>query len=252
MSRLSLFSRAYFSFSFSTPLRGRDSTAVRPAAAFPRARPENRSAGRSAGSRPDWRGTGLRAPRPGSSMSRALVSMVGTTTKVRHSGGIPPPKSPFAAGGAASHQCCQPVHQRHRQLAGAQYREKAEEQKHPFWHLRGGRLRHKALCEECRHQKNRAQIDDQRVAAGQSAQSRESGVAHLRVAFELRQSLVDQVEADMSRALVAPSFPRVGGALVRQLDRFARHLAFGQPAASSRSSPRRAGNGSRVAKSILP
>ena len=42
------------------PTRG----AARPRAAIPPARPENRSASQSAGVRRDWRGTGLRAPRP--------------------------------------------------------------------------------------------------------------------------------------------------------------------------------------------
>ena len=77
---------------------GPAAAAARPPAAFPLPRPENRSAGRSAGFRPDLPGTGLPAPRPGPRCSAALVSMVGTTTRVRDSGGMPLEKSMRGSG----------------------------------------------------------------------------------------------------------------------------------------------------------
>src|SRR5205823_14279350 len=50
-------------------------------------------------------------------------------------------------------------------------------------------------------------------------------------ALEALPTLVDEVIPDVRRAIVVAAFPGAGGALVRQLDRLARDLAFGQMAA---------------------
>src|SRR5260370_40426637 len=51
----------------------------------------------------------------------------------------------------------------------------------------------------------------------------ERGDARLRAALELRQSLIDEIEAYMSRSIAGA----LGGrGCLRQLDRFTRHLAF--------------------------
>ena len=53
------------------------------------------------------------------------------------------------------------------------------------------------------------------------------GQAHFRCLLKMRQSLVYQVKADV-RGPITVAVP--GGTLMRQLDRFARHLVLGQPA----------------------
>src|SRR3990172_7774318 len=54
-------------------------------------------------------------------------------------------------------------------------------------------------------------------------------MAYRKRLFELGQSLVDQVEADMCSAIIAAVPVRT---LLRQPDRFTRHLALGKPAVS--------------------
>jgi len=89
------------------------------------------------------------------------------------------------------------------------------------------RLRQQACGKRRREQRDRAQIQQQRVSPGAALQGRGGGSLHQRRALELRQPLVDQIEPDMRRSIVSALSRR---ALVRQLDRLARDLAFGQSA----------------------
>ena len=68
-------------------------------------------------------------------------------------------------------------------------------------------------------------IQEQGGLARCSAQGFGTGQPQLRTALELHSTLVDQVEADMREPIVAGGF---GDALAREVDRPARHLAFGQ------------------------
>ena len=73
-------------------------------------------------------------------------------------------------------------------------------------------------------------------------------MTHLRRALEARPALVDQIEADVRRAIVVAALSGgAGGALVRELDRLARDLAFGQSGCPSRS-PRRRGDSGRASR----
>jgi hypothetical protein len=117
----------------------------------------------------------------------------------------------------------QPVHQRHRQPAGAQQGEGAEQGERPTLQPAGMRLRTQGPGEKRRQQKDRAQEEEQREPAGHAPESLEDRQAHLRFPLQLRQSPVDQVEPDMRRAIVR-TVP--GRSLTGQLDRLASHCVF--------------------------
>ena len=129
-----------------------------------------------------------------------------------------------------------------RQMTCAQNRQEPDQRKCPTLQRAGMRLCQQASGEDRRHQRDRAQIEQQRKPAAPSAadaSDREWRTSSR--SFELRQSLVDQVEADMCRAIVA-AVPRLAPSCASS-NRFARHLAFGEAAVLSLSFPPHGGNG---------
>jgi len=72
-----------------------------------------------------------------------------------------------------------------------------------------------------RQQQDSAQVDEQGESATRPAQGPRDGPLHLRRPFQLRQPLVDQIEADVLGALVARASARLG-----QTDRLACHFAL--------------------------
>ena len=122
-----------------------------------------------------------------------------------------------------------PVHQRHRQLAGA------DESRHPDPRQLPGRQTGATRDHQQCAGKNRAcnadrtQVERQGRAPQQPQHRVPGRHPHLRGVFKLRQAGIDQVEADMRCAVSAPES---GRRRVRQLHRLARHLAFGKRAAA--------------------
>ena len=121
----------------------------------------------------------------------------------------------------------QPVHQRHRQPAGAQQGEGAEEGERPTLQPAGMGLRRQAPGEKRGQQKDRAQVEEQREPARHGPESLEDRQACLRFPLQPRQSPVDQVEPDMGRSIVR-TVP--GRSLAGQQDRLPRHIGFVQSA----------------------
>ena len=81
---------------------------------------------------------------------------------------------------------------------------------------------------ECaREQRNRSEVQRQREPSSDLSQSRENGNFDTGRAFQLRKPVIDQVEADVRRSIVAPL---AGRARARQLDRFCGYPRLGQPA----------------------
>ena len=161
----------YFAFSASIRVSGQLQQRRRPRRAIPAC--ASRKVGQQAEVqvvRRDWPGTGPPAPRPDLRRSAALVSMVGTTTSVRDCR-----RDAFGEVHARQRmrrhqQGCQPVHQRHRQLAGGQQRERCRSAPAPN--------RHTPAASACasrpppmitREQRDGAQIQEQWEAARRSA-----------------------------------------------------------------------------------
>ena len=101
-------------------------------------------------------------------------------------------------------------------------------------------LRQEAPGNDCRKQHDRTHIQEQRKPAGHSAKRLKEGAAPGHCRLELRQSLIDQVKADMGRAVVAAvSWPRPRGP-IGSPGALPRFRSAGWP---WRSSPRHGGSG---------
>ena len=116
-----------------------------------------------------------------------------------------------------------PVNQGDRQMTGAQKREQSDQPEWPALQSAGRRLRREAPGENSRYQQDGAAIQQQREPAADLAQHLSGREAHPRDSLEQCQSLVEQVEPDVRRPVVAAFLSR---SLMRQLDRFMRHLAL--------------------------
>ena len=125
-------------------------------------------------------------------------------------------------------QRCQPVHQRYAQLTGSQQRDDADRHQQPVRRPGGKRLRQQACRDDRRDQSDAAQVREQWEAACRRAQGLGAGTADLRCALELRQTLVDQVVADVpgTIASAAASIAR-HCTHARQVDRLAGNLDLG-------------------------
>ena len=133
-------------------------------------------------------------------MPAALVSIVGTTTKVRDSGGFRR-RNPIAAAHAGHQQRRQPVHERDRQLA-RRAAPRRQERRAPSPTCRRRWPAPTARQRRSGNQSDRAEIKRQGRALPIRCAMSNGGIAPGRV-LELRQSRVDQVEPDMGRSIVA-------------------------------------------------
>ena len=130
-------------------------------------------------------------------------------------------------------QSRQPIDQRHCQLARAQQRGDADQRQQPSSDPFCTCSSEKSAGERRRQQCDSAQIKRQRILAKESPQQLDWRVLHVSRALQLQQSRADQVVPDMR-------CPRIGAGaaigfcpgLMRQLNRFARHGAFGKRAIS--------------------
>src|SRR6266540_4299595 len=84
-----------------------------------------------------------------------------------------------------------------------------------------------ARSQYAREQRNRAEVQRQREPSSDFSQSRENGHFDTGRAFQLWKPVIDQVEADVRRSIVAAL---AGRARARQLDRLCGYLRLGQPA----------------------
>jgi len=102
-------------------------------------------------------------------------------------------------------QSSERVHRRHGQLTRSeQGKHDDQRQKLP---ARAGDM---SICSEtrsecAREQRNRPEVQRQREPSSDFSQSRENGNFDTGRAFQLRKPVVDQVEADVRRSIVAPS-----------------------------------------------
>ncbi len=122
----------------------------------------------------------------------------------------------------------QPVDQGYGRLTCAHQREDAEQTEHPTMKGTGMRLCHQGSGDDRCNQRDRAYVQQQRKLAARLPKRFRDSKADLHFALKLLQSLVDQVEADMRRVIIA-ALP--GRAFQRKLDRRARHLGLGSRAA---------------------
>ena len=130
-------------------------------------------------------------------------------------------------------QSRKPVHQRYRQLAGAQRGDDAGRGEQPAAQSACVRLAEQPSREYCRQEHDGSQVQDQRKPQARLAQGSHGGPANLCRLLELGQPFVREVVTNMRRASGADSDARdqrARRALVRQLDRFARDVAFRQAA----------------------
>src|SRR4030042_6478464 len=108
-------------------------------------------------------------------------------------------------------------------MTRAQEQQESDQREVPTLYPTGMRLHQQAPAENPRRQRDRTEIKEQRRLTYPFLKSLCGGSAYLHGPFELRQSLVDEVETNMGRSFVAVF---LGRALAGQLDRLGRHLAF--------------------------
>ncbi len=164
-------------------------------------------------------------------MFSALVSIVGTTTSVRDAGGNPREKSIRGSGrGVTSSVASQfTIPTASWLVASSRTMPSVASSGSPTPSLRATASR--AAVRVTVIDRDRAQVEQQGNPPPDPGEGLERGHAHRRRSFELRPPVVDQVEADVGGAIVvAVAAGLAGDAFVRQLDRLARHLAFGQVA----------------------
>ena len=172
---------------------------------LPRGRRRSRSAARSAGARRGWRGSAPRAPRPGRRSPSALASIVGTTTSVRDCGGNAAREVHARQRLRRHEQRREPVHERDRELAGGEQRAgrraaRAASRATPS----RARLRAAApAASSAVTTRDRAEVA---ATAGRAApiaaHARRAVRAHPAARSSCGRPVVDQVEADVGRALV--------------------------------------------------
>ncbi len=132
-------------------------------------------------------------------------------------------------------QARDPVHERHRQLAGRQQGDRAGGQQPPSRRGRGEariarvrRPQHRQADLQQRQAADSADIQPQRPPVAGAAHPLPGHEAHQRHAFEHRPAAVDEPPADM--CLLRPVGAGTGGSLARQLDRRAGQFVLGQRA----------------------
>ena len=121
----------------------------------------------------------------------------------------------------------QPVHQRHRELAGGQQREDAERRQCPIVQVVRLRFHQQACADECRDQCDRAQVQQQGRSACRAPQRSPRGKARLRGVFKVGQAPVDQVETHVRRSVAVSVADR---ACTRKRDGAAGDRVLGNPA----------------------